>query len=84
MKDDKMTIRISSANKERLKKEADDMGIDVTAVINIAIKEFFNSRDMSNAITNAIKQNPTSTLSKLLQNYQQMQFDNDVIDWSEK
>lgn len=84
MKDDRMSIRISSENKERLRKEADDLGIDVTAVINMAIKEFFNTRDMSNAITNAIKQDPTSTLSRLLQNYQQMKFDNDTIDWSDK
>jgi len=84
MKDDRMSIRISSENKERLKKEADDLGIDVTAVINMAIKEFFNTRDMSNAITDAIKKDPTSTLSRLLQNYQQMKFDNDTIDWSDK
>lgn len=84
MKDDRMSIRISSENKERLRKEADDLGVDVTAVINMAIKEFFNTRDMSNAITNAIKQDPTSTLSRLLQNYQQMKFDNDTIDWSDK
>lgn len=83
MKDGRMSIRISSENKERLKKEADDLGIDVTAVINMAIKEFFNTRNMSNAITDAIKKDPTSTLSRLLQNYQQMKFDNDTIDWSD-